>query len=305
MRDVVLIVGMHRSGSSVLTRSLSLCGGALPIEMLPPNRWNPTGYWEPLRAMEIDEMFLRACGSSWHDVSLRLQTHPPERMIQCDYVTLIGQLLRRDFETDGPLLVKEPRVTMLLPYWVSAAVRLGHAVKIVHVLRHPAEVASSLAERDGLELDHSLALWLKYNLIGERDGRALRRTFVSYDELLDDWRPALARCASELDLELTVDDVAQAKVAAFVSGALCHHRDTSTLASASDPRLAQWASAAYEALLTASLEADVGSSALDDIFAAYSEGQNSRPSGGARFIPATEMLPPDGAGLSSRRVAAS
>lgn len=287
-RDVVLIVGMHRSGSSAVTRMLSLCGGALPIQTLPPNRWNPTGYWEPVRAMEIDEMFLRACGSTWHDPRPHVQTNPPDAATRADFQTLIKELLRDGFEPTGPLLMKEPRATVLLPYWISAATELGHPVKLIHVFRHPADVASSLAERDGMDLDHCLAIWLAYNLTGERDGRTVRRTFVSYDEICDDWRGALRSCREDLDLDLPVDDVAERNVAAFVSRPLRHHRDSSALAWARDQCLVGWASEVYAALLAARRDGVANVARLDEIYAAYVDAEHARSSVRPRFIPATE-----------------
>ena len=47
-RRVILVLGMHRSGTSVLTRLLALCGGDLPKTVMKPNYANPTGFWEPL-----------------------------------------------------------------------------------------------------------------------------------------------------------------------------------------------------------------------------------------------------------------
>src|ERR1700761_6556690 len=73
-RQVVLFVlGPQRSGTSALTRVLSLCGATLPSGMLGADSGNPRGNWEPRKAISINEAILYRHGSAWFDPSLRLQ----------------------------------------------------------------------------------------------------------------------------------------------------------------------------------------------------------------------------------------
>ena|SRR5712692_4834194 len=66
-RQVLFILGMGRSGSSALTRVLSLCGGSLPEPLLGSGPGNPTGHWEPLDALKMNDEFLMRHGSGWWD----------------------------------------------------------------------------------------------------------------------------------------------------------------------------------------------------------------------------------------------
>lgn len=71
-RPVALFVlGPQRSGTSALTRVLSLCGGTLPAGMLGADANNPSGYWEPRAAISLNETILRRLGTHWYDPSLR------------------------------------------------------------------------------------------------------------------------------------------------------------------------------------------------------------------------------------------
>jgi hypothetical protein len=222
-RDVIFVVGMGRSGSSALTRVLSLCGAALPLRVLPPNYGNPTGYWEPALAVEINDRFLHGHDSSWYDASLRLQL---QQVATDDAATLIEQaaaVLADSFQTSGPIVLKEPRISGLMPYWIQAARAVGLRPAIVHLFRNPDDVAASLARRDGLAAERSRALWLKYNLAAERDGRRFARVFISYEDLMTDWKQVVVRCAEELRVELAISDEAQAAVAGFLSPDLRHH----------------------------------------------------------------------------------
>jgi hypothetical protein len=267
-RDVIFLLGMGRSGSSALARVLSLCGGALPLDMLSPNFANPTGYWEPSRAVALNDTFLEVHGSSWYDGSLTLQTGLVGAAERRDFIAEIAEFLSNGFENRGPIVLKEPRITALLPYWNEAAVELGLTVKVIHVFREPGEVAHSLAARDGLSAAHSFALWLKYNLVGERDTRGARRIFVSYDEIMRDWESVAARCIAKLELALAVGDETKRVVAKFLSPVLRHHRSAATDVPAIGASLAGWVLRVY-AILKGAEAGSMRCSELDAIHAEY------------------------------------
>ncbi|HEX3549297.1 MAG TPA: sulfotransferase domain-containing protein [Candidatus Elarobacter sp.] len=245
MPDAIFIVGMHRSGTSALTRVFSLCGGALPARLLPPDAGNPSGYWEPLGAIEVDDAHLRARGSSWYDTRTAREAEPPDAA----HVEGIVDFLSTAYTAPGPLLVKEPRITLLLPAWLAAADTLEMPVRIVHVVRDPFDVAASLAVRNHVGADHALALWLKYNLAGARDARGRRRLFVAYDDVLENWRAVVERCAEELDVSLAIGPETPRAVEEHLNPALRHHHGTRPRdAGAADPELVAWAREAYGAL---------------------------------------------------------
>ncbi|HEY0613991.1 MAG TPA: hypothetical protein VGC96_05095 [Candidatus Elarobacter sp.] len=215
-RDAILVVGMGRSGSSALTRVLSLCGAALPLDVMEPNYGNPTGYWEPARAVQINESFLQQNGSSWYDADPRRQAIEAEEPEREEFVRQITDLLLHGFEPNGPLVVKDPRISILLPYWREAAARCGMPVKVVHVFRDPAEVAASLVRRDRVTTYYALSLWIKHNLIAERDGRDCPRVFVHYGDLLAGWERVITGCIARLGLELAVTGATRDAVGGFL-----------------------------------------------------------------------------------------
>jgi hypothetical protein len=219
MRDVVFVIGMGRSGSSALTRVLSLCGAALPLKTLPADVANPRGYWEPRDAVALDERFLAQHGSSWYDEDLGLRIDGAADAFVGD----VAHLLASGFERDGPIVVKEPRMSGLLPYWRAAAEQVGLRASAVHLFRRPDDVAASLARRDRLDTRRSYALWMKYNLLAERDARGLPRVFAAYEDLMTDWRSVIGRCAQQLSLPLHAGAEASAAVDAFLLAQLRHH----------------------------------------------------------------------------------
>ena len=249
-----------------MTRVLALCGAALPDALLQPNYGNPTGYWEPQDALDLNEEFLRRHGSAWSDPSLRLQdddgvVDPQEGEA---YRARIAALLEA-YEGNGkPVVVKEPRITGLSRFWFDAAARCGYEVLIVVPVRHPREVAASLAARDGTSFELASVLWLKYNLLAERDSRAYPRVFVEYSSLLADWRTQVSRIAHALKLDLAGADAAA--IDAFLDPALYQHRSANgALRAPAWP----WMETVYMMLSAAARDVPVNTSEMDRVFRSF------------------------------------
>ena len=172
---LLFVFGMGRSGSSALTRVLSLCGGALPDALVGATEGNPLGHWEPQRALDINDAFLGQHGATWFDPTLRLEAEVSvDSSLRSAYLEQITAFLRA--LPAAPLqLVKEPRITALSMFWFEAAIRLGYSIRMVIPVRHPQEVVASLATRDGATPELASALWLKYNLLAERHSREFAR----------------------------------------------------------------------------------------------------------------------------------
>lgn len=89
-RPVLLFVmGMARSGTSAITRVISLCGGVLPAALAGANPANPRGYWEPRKAIILNERILHRNGSSRFDTTLRLQE--PDAFSAVEKTACIGR----------------------------------------------------------------------------------------------------------------------------------------------------------------------------------------------------------------------
>ena len=217
-RPVILVLGMARSGTSAAARVLSQCGARLPGSLLTPNRHNPTGFWEPIVAVEINARMLKACRSSFFDTAIC--TDNLDRSARRRFIDEIAEFLTINCAKNGaqPLVVKDPRISNLLPFWLEAIARAELEPHVVIPVRSPVEVAVSLHKWKGVPLRHSAALWLKYNLLAERGTRHIRRKYVSYAGLLHDWRREVAAIAAALQLPLDLND----EVDMFLDNGLRH-----------------------------------------------------------------------------------
>jgi hypothetical protein len=104
---------MGRSGT--ITRVLSLCGGALPKRLLGANESNPTGHWEPLDSLNLNDGFLQRYGSNWYDP--RLPQPGESAFDSIEGRAFIDQVAGSldEYLDESLLVIKEPRITALQP----------------------------------------------------------------------------------------------------------------------------------------------------------------------------------------------
>ncbi|MEZ5542390.1 MAG: nucleotidyltransferase family protein [Pseudomonadota bacterium] len=195
-RTALLVAGMHRSGTSATTRVISLLGADLPSNLMPSMACvNETGFWESLDFYDLNERILATLDSGWDDWRrLDPQTSLPGLKAQA------REILERNFAESELFVFKDPRVCRLLPFWLESLRQFGAETKCILPFRNPVEVASSLEQRDGFSPTKSYMLWLRHVLDAELGSRGIPRAFLSYAELLDDWRGTAGRIAEQLGL---------------------------------------------------------------------------------------------------------
>jgi hypothetical protein len=263
-RQIIFVLGMGRSGTSAITRVLSLCGAQLPEPLLGPSESNLPGHWEPIDAININNAFLHRYSSSWYDPTLRLQGDMVFSAQEKEsYVEQICRFIERSHVR--PLLViKEPRITALAGFWFEAARRTSMTAKVVIPIRHPDQVAASLAARDGLSAELSAVLWLKYNLLTECNSRKLPRVFVEYPNLLSEWRKEIGRIAKHLAVDLSDSD--DAAIDRFLDPTLHRRR---WCGKPSDILGQTWTSDTYTAMSAAARDEPLDFQKLDATLSAF------------------------------------
>ncbi|MBL8581729.1 MAG: sulfotransferase, partial [Rhizobiaceae bacterium] len=246
-RTCIMVLGMHRSGTSALTRVVSLLGVALPSEVLGANPTNPTGHWEPLRLITLHDQMLAEAGSRWDDWRAFDWGELPRRRAD-HYRAEIARILLEEYGQAGLFVLKEPRLARFVPLYAEIFADLGIEVVYVHTKRNPLAVAHSLEKRDNFSPAYGLLLWLRHELEAEKATRGGRRVFVSYERLIGDWRDMLARIDDNLALEWPRSpDEAAAEIDAYLSAEHRHHTESEAMLKA-DPRVPAWVKDAYAAL---------------------------------------------------------
>lgn len=208
-RNLLLILGMHRSGTSALTGVLEKLGVELGEELLPPTRDNPKGYFENARVVAVQETLFTSLYRTWQDPR-PLPAGWRESAVVDEAKEALTALVRDMFTGDTAVAaVKDPRTSRVVPLWLDVARGAKAQPGALLMLRHPGEVAGSLNKRDGLSRSRAHLLWMSYLLEAERTSRHIPRAFVSYEALLADWRGEIERIRQGL-----ADAVPPATVAA-------------------------------------------------------------------------------------------
>jgi hypothetical protein len=197
----VLVLGMHRSGTSALARGLQMLGVHLGNDFLSPQSDNPTGYWEDRNIYELNERLLAAFGLKWEDVALiddGRWEEPEVETLRSEAV----EYIRSKF-MDHPLWgFKDPRTIRLLPFWRSVLHSLDVEASYLLVIRNPRSVANSLMRRHGMDAVTAHLLWLVY--VVPNLSKIADRPFIvaDYDIVMAEPRQQLERIARGLKLPL-------------------------------------------------------------------------------------------------------
>ncbi|QYK42546.1 MAG: sulfotransferase [Paracoccaceae bacterium] len=147
MRPLIFVLGVHRSGTSVLTAALQALGCTLGEFEDVRAEENPEGFFEHPGVRDLNDRMLAALGSSWDDWSLHAG-EVARRLSELDpFRQDAATLLRFALEGDGPAAVKDPRICALWPFWRRAAADAGFRPRAVMILRHPDEVVASQVAR--------------------------------------------------------------------------------------------------------------------------------------------------------------
>jgi hypothetical protein len=210
----VLVLGMHRSGTSALARGLQMLGVYLGNDFISPKPDNPTGYWEDRNIYEINERLLAVFGLKWEEVALIDDARwdaPGVEALRTEAVAY----LRSQFVSHSLWGFKDPRTIRLLPFWRSVLRSLEVGESYLLVIRNPRSVANSLIRRHGMDAVTAHLLWLAY--VVPNLNMIANRPFIvaDYDLVMANPRQELERIAKGLKIPLT--DTSRAGIDQFVS----------------------------------------------------------------------------------------
>ena len=185
--SLILLVGMHRSGTSLLGSLLPPLGVAVPGELLGGDAHNPEGYHERADITALQEQLLMDLGRWWPGASGTLAL--PDNWLELACSLRARQALRSILRSEqerqlSVWAIKDPRTSLLLPLWRAVCAELELPLRLVHAIRSPREVVASLLHRDGaaagMTARRAWQLWQHHNAAVRRDGAGLPRLEVHY-----------------------------------------------------------------------------------------------------------------------------
>jgi len=222
-RRALLVLGMHRSGTSATAGLLIRLGAQGPASLMAPTVDNPRGFSESEALHGFHERLLQAAGSRW-DSWTRFSPRWSDAPISPELANEFRTLLEQEFGRAPLFVVKDPRICRIVPFWLRSLEGEGISAAAILPVRSPLEVAQSLRARDGLGQEHALLLWLRHVLDAEFETRAVARTFVRYSDVLQNWTAAADKIAHDIGLEWPQrSSSTQLDIEQFIDRDLRHH----------------------------------------------------------------------------------
>jgi hypothetical protein len=197
----VIVLGMHRSGTSMLTGLLSKGSQyATGDNLIPPRKFNAKGYFERedvviqnnvwFKQQRINILGDAASLLSFKDMQLNASQLTGHAL---SAVLFFNQVNTTD--PSVPWIQKDPRMCVTLQTWLQL---FDQRPAVLFTYRHPLEVAMSLMKRDGQKMTNALKIWMAYNQLSIINSRGLCRVVTNNDALLYDPVNETHRIISEL-----------------------------------------------------------------------------------------------------------
>ena len=222
-RAWVLVIGMHRSGTSAVTDLFHRFGLTLPADLMT-GRSDNRSHFESLSLTSANDDILELLGGSWDDPPA-LAPGWEEGPDLSALLAMTTRVAATAFSRPGVGLWKDPRNSLLLPYWARA---LAPIVGVVLPWRDPIAVARSLHARDGIAVSEGVRLWQRYNVAALMNAAGRSVFVVNYDDMIDDPSSKAAEAAAWLRTvagDAVVSDDGAIVAGAAITPALRHERN--------------------------------------------------------------------------------
>lgn len=178
MGNQIIVMGMHRSGTSVITNLIHRMGayfGEIDDEMRPSDD-NPKGFWERMDVVQLNDALLEYGNSDWFRIS---EFDSGKLDVTPEIEQKIKAILSR-FEKESPWVVKDPRYSLTFPTWIKY---LDSPILVIP-FRSPLEVAKSLQERNHFPIEFSIALWERYMISAIKSSNSLPVILIEYENII-------------------------------------------------------------------------------------------------------------------------
>lgn len=206
-RKLVVVLGMHRSGTSAVMNALACMGVSLGDDLLPAGKDNPKGFFEDKSINDLNIEMLSVIGQDWFSLSLVTDAQV-DRLVTLGYLEKAADLLRAKIAGHEYFGFKDPRVSKLLKFWIKVFALLECETRYVLCLRHPLSVANSVLKRNKTPIRKGYLLWLSYNLAIITQALSTPLVALDYDQLMESPTKQLEFIAQQLDLEIQPELVA-------------------------------------------------------------------------------------------------
>ncbi|MEW6108846.1 MAG: sulfotransferase domain-containing protein [Nitrospirota bacterium] len=220
-QQITCVLGMHRSGTSLIARIINMLGVYLgeSDELLGHAYDNQAGFWEYKKFIKINDDILDYFGGKWDsppEFPSNWERHAAIIELAKDTKKFIGQRFGK-FDTWG---WKDPRTSLTKPFWHM----ILPAMRYIICLRNPLDVASSLGKREEFSFEKSINLWLIYLSSVLEHVKNSNFFIISYEDLMENWQQEVQRLSYFLGKNKQFENSAiQNEIGEFIDKKLQHN----------------------------------------------------------------------------------
>jgi tetratricopeptide (TPR) repeat protein len=164
---IVVVLGLHRGGTSLCAKIVSGLGFSLGPRLLQPGFDNPDGYYEHAEINRLHETLLTQLGATW-DTAWSVREALDANSLTSEAHATVSQLkavVAEQIEIGGgQWAFKDPRTAWLLPIWIRLFDDLKVTPTWLLAVRNPCAVAASLQARNHMPLELGELLWIEHYL---------------------------------------------------------------------------------------------------------------------------------------------
>jgi len=228
-RNAIVIFGMHRCGTSTVSGILSLLGFHLGKDLIPPLEENPKGFYENILINQFNDHLLESIGITWHTTGLLQDGWWTENAVlrSCDE---LKDILNDQFSDEDRIVIKDPRLSILWPFYESIFSEMKITPHFIISLRNPSEVAASLFKRNQFSAEKSILIWMDYMLKAEYHSRNFSRHILLFDDLISNPVIAIQNILADFNFDYTMAPDVKNEVVNFVENDLKHYNLPTILA---------------------------------------------------------------------------
>ena len=206
-KKLIVVIGMHRTGTSLITRGLQVMGVNLGDNLLPAMaEVNAKGFWEDADINALNIEMLHAISSEW-DYLTPINDANIQQLQQQGFFLRAVELLRQKTTQTRIFGLKDPRIAKLLPFWDQVFSHCEYDVSYLLTIRHPLSVVKSLQKRDGFIPEKAYLLWFTHVVTALTFSKKENLSIVDYDFFMQNPATELARVAHEIQLPIIASEL--------------------------------------------------------------------------------------------------
>lgn len=203
-KRIVVVLGMHRSGTSLITSSLQIMGVELGDELIMRKPDNPKGFFEDNDVVNLNIEMLRQINSCATSLT-PIQETDFNALHARGYYLRAAELIQKKTKNKEIFGIKDPRLTKLLPFWEKVFARCELDVSYILPIRNPLSVCHSVARRNQFVFELTYLLWLETVIKSLAGTVNKKRVLIDYDIFMDNPHEEVNRISSSLGLPVNQD----------------------------------------------------------------------------------------------------